>query len=81
MRLGALAPGGTLVYSTCTISARENELVAGELERYAPGLEPTSLGADHPRLASRRDPRFVQLLPQRDRTSGFFIARYRRRSA
>lgn len=77
----ALAPGGTLVYSTCTISARENELVAGELTRYAPELEPERLGAEHPRLASRRDERFLQLLPERDRTSGFFIARYRRRAA
>lgn len=75
----ALAPGGTLVYSTCTISARENEAVAGGLGGYLPELEPENLGDLHPRLASRRDPRFLQLLPQRDRTSGFFIARYRRR--
>lgn len=73
----ALAPGGTLVYSTCTVSATENETVAAELEGYAPELAPDALGELHPRLASRRDPRFLQLLPQRDRTSGFFIARYR----
>lgn len=77
----ALAPGGTLVYSTCTISERENESVVGELSGYEPELEPDRLGDQHPRLASRRDQRFLQLLPQRDRTSGFFIARYRRRAA
>jgi 16S rRNA (cytosine967-C5)-methyltransferase len=72
----ALAPGGTLVYSTCTVSARENEVVAGELESYVDTVRVDDLGALHPRLASRRDPRFLQLLPQRDRTTGFFIARF-----
>jgi 16S rRNA (cytosine967-C5)-methyltransferase len=74
----ALAPGGTLVYSTCTISGAENETVAAGLGEYAAGIEPDDLGAEHRRLASRRDPRFLQLLPQRDRTTGFFIARFRR---
>jgi 16S rRNA (cytosine967-C5)-methyltransferase len=74
----ALRPGGTLVYSTCTISARENEEVAGALGEYAPDVEPDDLSKAHPRLASRRDPRFLQLLPQRDGTTGFFCARFRR---
>ncbi len=75
----ALRPGGTLVYSTCTISARENEEVAGGLAEYVAEVEVDDLGASHRRLASRRDPRFLQLLPERDRTTGFFCARYRRR--
>jgi 16S rRNA (cytosine967-C5)-methyltransferase len=70
----ALRPGGTLVYSTCTISGRENEDVATAAPEYAP-IEVDDLGALHPRLASRRDRRFLQLLPQRDRTTGFFVAR------
>lgn len=74
----ALAPGGSLVYSTCTISARENELVAGELGEYAGGVAAAELGAEHPRLASRRDGRFLQVLPQRDRSTGFFMARFAR---
>jgi 16S rRNA (cytosine967-C5)-methyltransferase len=74
----ALAPGGTLVYSTCTISAAENEALGAGLGNYADGIEPDDLGAEHRRLASRRDRRFLQLLPQRDRTTGFFIARFRR---
>ena len=66
----ALRPGGTLVYATCTISARENETVAA-----AAIAAPDDLGADHPELASDRDGRFLQLRPDRDHTDGFFIAR------
>ena len=72
----ALAPGGTLVYSTCTISAGENEAVVARAPEYS-AVDVDDLGAAHPRLRSRRDGRFLQLLPQRDRTSGFFIARLR----
>jgi 16S rRNA (cytosine967-C5)-methyltransferase len=74
----ALAPGGTLVYSTCTISAAENQAVASAVPGYAPGLRVDDLGAGHPRLALRDDRRFLQLRPDRDDTTGFFIARYRR---
>ncbi|MGH2987132.1 MAG: RsmB/NOP family class I SAM-dependent RNA methyltransferase, partial [Solirubrobacterales bacterium] len=73
----ALRPGGTLVYSTCTISARENEEVAAAAPGYAE-VEVDDLGAERRRLASRRDGRFLQLLPERDRTAGFFIARFKR---
>ena len=72
----ALAPGGTLVYATCTISARENEAVAARAPEYS-GIDVDDLGAVHPGLRSRRDGRFLQLLPQRDHTTGFFIARLR----
>jgi 16S rRNA (cytosine967-C5)-methyltransferase len=72
--------GGTLVYSTCTISRRENEeqveallraSAAGEL----PPLRADDLGATAPGLASAHDSRFLQLRPDRDCTTGFFIAR------
>ncbi len=59
---GATRPSGVLVYSTCTISAAENERqIASLLERH-PAFEV----ADS-----------MQLLPHRDGTDGFFIARLR----
>jgi 16S rRNA (cytosine967-C5)-methyltransferase len=75
-----LRPGGTLVYSTCTISRRENEdRVAALLEAsaagQAPPLELDDLGALAPGLASPHEPRTLQLRPDRDRTTGFFISR------
>lgn len=75
--VGFLDPGGSLVYSTCTVSRRENADQAAALaERH--GLEVESLGSRVPGLADRNDPRFLQLLPDRDRTTGFFIARFTR---
>lgn len=72
-----LEPGGTLVYSTCTISKRENSLQVEALaERHE--LEVDDLGALTPALADPGDSRCLQLLPDRDRTTGFFIARLRK---
>jgi 16S rRNA (cytosine967-C5)-methyltransferase len=73
----ALRPGGTLVYSTCTISERENERVVADLLERVEVLA-DELGTEHPQLASARDPRFLQVRPDRDRTDGFFIARMRK---
>jgi 16S rRNA (cytosine967-C5)-methyltransferase len=57
----AVRPGGRLVYSTCTISAPENDL---QIEDFL---------IRHPDFAPAAE-RFVQTLPHRDRTDGFFIA-------
>ena len=79
----ALRPGGTLVYATCTISRRENEdrvaalLDAARVARLPP-LALEDLGALAPALASPHDPRCLQVRPDRDRTTGFFISRLRR---
>jgi len=62
----ALTPGGTLVYSVCTISRAESEdVIAGFLREHG------DFALDE----------HVQLLPHRDRTDGFFIARLGRASA
>ncbi len=55
----ALRPGGTLVYSTCTLSPQENEEVVAS----------SGLQVESERL----------VLPHRDRTDGFYIARLRER--
>ena len=78
-----LGPGGTLVYSTCTISRRENEeRIAALLQASAAGevppLELDDLGARAPELAAPAEPRCLQLRPDRDRTTGFFVARLKR---
>jgi 16S rRNA (cytosine967-C5)-methyltransferase len=72
--LGALAPGGTLVYSTCTISRREGEDRVAELLGRG-GAQATRVAAAARELASTHDRRFLQVRPDRDRTDGFFIAR------
>jgi 16S rRNA (cytosine967-C5)-methyltransferase len=77
---GALRPGGIAVYSTCTISAAENEGVVREVVAGDPALELEPLGGSHPGLAAAGEPHALQTRPDRDRTAGFFIARLRRRS-
>ena len=81
--LEALRPGGTLVYSTCTISRHEGEERIAALEAQAAACEVPSFSVDDlaalaPSLASPHDPRCLQLRPDRDRTTGFFICRLRR---
>ena len=83
---GMLRPGGVLVYATCTVSRRENEERVGSLLRAGaagevPALVAEDLGARAPRLASPHNPRCLQLLPDRDCTTGFFISRLRRDDA
>jgi 16S rRNA (cytosine967-C5)-methyltransferase len=63
-------PGGTIVYSVCTINAAENEAIADES-----GLDAESLREEWPQFAHARRPEFLLTLPHRDRTSGFFISR------
>ena len=64
-------PGGTIVYSVCTVNADEAEGVV-----HGSGLEvDASLGDEWPRFRQRRQPEFLQTLPHVHGTAGFFVAR------
>ena len=63
-------PGGTIVYSVCTINAAESEDVVA-----ASGLRVLPLGPEWPAFAHPRRPEFLLTLPHVHGTSGFFISR------
>jgi 16S rRNA (cytosine967-C5)-methyltransferase len=66
-------PGGTVLYSVCTINADESEAVVD-----ASGLEvDEALTEEWPQFRHRHRPEFLQTLPHVHGTSGFFIARLR----
>ncbi len=70
-RQSACAPGGTIVYSVCTVNADESEAVVD-----ASGLEVEPIeGWAQFRHPAR--PEFLQTLPHIHGTSGFFVARLR----
>jgi len=70
---GRLKPGGTIVYSVCTVNAAETEAVVD-----ASGLEvdPT-LAEEWPQFVHPRRPEFLLTLPHVHGTSGFFVSRLR----
>jgi 16S rRNA (cytosine967-C5)-methyltransferase len=63
-------PGGTILYSVCTINADENESIVD-----ASGLRVVPLTDEWPQFAHPRRPEFLLTLPHVHRTSGFFVAR------
>jgi 16S rRNA (cytosine967-C5)-methyltransferase len=69
-----LAPGGTMVYATCTLLAAENQAVA-EAVALARGLE---IVAPENRELATADGRFFSVTPDRHGTDGFFAAILRR---
>ena len=80
---GYLKPGGVLVYSTCTILPAENqEVVQGFLAAH-PEFEPldfTFPAGDGSVDDITSEEGMVTLLPDANRTDGFFIARMRLRA-
>ncbi|MFL5960470.1 MAG: RsmB/NOP family class I SAM-dependent RNA methyltransferase [Gaiellaceae bacterium] len=66
-------PGGTIVYSVCTLDPQECEAVVD-----ASGLRVLPLGEEWPAFAHPSRPEFLLTLPHVHRTSGFFVARLAR---
>lgn len=74
-------PGGTLVYSTCTINSGENEEQVSEFLADHPDFEPDCFDNILPvRLKSSHVNGMLTLLPDEDGCEGFFIARLRRKN-
>jgi 16S rRNA (cytosine967-C5)-methyltransferase len=63
-------PGGTIVYSVCTLNPDECEAVVD-----ASGLRVVSLTEEWPEFAHPSRPEFLLTLPHVHGTSGFFVAR------
>jgi 16S rRNA (cytosine967-C5)-methyltransferase len=69
----AVRPGGRLVYATCTISAEENDRqIEAFLDRHG-DFEPLDLSGSYPGVANP-ETGFLQTLPHRHLTDGFFVA-------
>ncbi|HSL95572.1 MAG TPA: transcription antitermination factor NusB [Thermoleophilia bacterium] len=71
-------PGGALTYAVCTLTRGETTAV---VEAFADGAEWSfdDLGAVQPRWAHPDNGAYLRTLPPRDGSTGFFVARLRRR--
>jgi 16S rRNA (cytosine967-C5)-methyltransferase len=74
----AVAPGGALVYSVCTISRAEGPDVVEAFLGDHPDWGVEDAASDREALRGAATGPGIQLLPHRDDTDGFFIARLRR---
>jgi 16S rRNA (cytosine967-C5)-methyltransferase len=76
----ALRPGGVLVYSTCTLSAAENEQQIESFLNQNSDFALEDLMHEQQIHTHPRAPKTLLTMPHRDHTAGFFIARMRRMS-
>jgi 16S rRNA (cytosine967-C5)-methyltransferase len=72
-----VAPGGALVYSVCTISRAEGPAIVEAFLREHPDFEVEDAAGHRETLRGAPTGPGIQLLPHRDGTDGFFIARLR----
>lgn len=71
-------PGGTMIYSTCTLGRRENQDQVAWIRDHLP-FQSVSMETELPPQLQGRTGKegFIQILPT-DQTDGFFIAKFRR---
>ena len=76
----ALKPGGTLVYSTCTLNQIENQqVIAWLLQRYPDAVEVMPLDQLFEGAAQAATPEgYLHVFPQLFDSEGFFVARLRK---
>ena len=76
---GAVAPGGVLVYSTCSLEPEETEAVAARFLAAHPEFQPDEVPAVSAEVrALAAGPGTLQAWPHRHGTDGFFVLRLRR---
>ena len=76
---GYVKPGGTLVYSTCSILKDENERQAERFLQRHPEFEEIPLPESVPEKYRKREGRGLQLLEHRDGLEGFYLIRMRKK--
>jgi 16S rRNA (cytosine967-C5)-methyltransferase len=75
-----LKPGGTLLYSTCSTSSEENELVVEDFLSHHPGFVLENLSALFPALGELFTPAgMFRAWPHRHAMDGFFAARLKKK--
>ena len=72
--LSYLAPGGEMVYSTCTLRKAENDEVVEKLLAAHPEIEPAEL----PEMLGRKFGSMATLFHEYGSGDGFFIAKFRK---
>jgi 16S rRNA (cytosine967-C5)-methyltransferase len=80
--IGLLAPGARLIYATCTVLAAENRQVVSALRQAHPELElvaPKEIwGRERAARVTDASGQYLEVLPHRHGTDGFFAAILRR---
>ena len=74
-----VVPGGTLIYSTCTIAPEENQQMVEQFLKEHPEYELDETLIDCWLDMDKEEAGYVQFLPFVDDMDGFFIARMMRR--
>ena len=75
---GLVKVGGVLLFSTCTLTRRENEDNAEAFLQRHPEFEPEAIFAPEPLLYENKA--FWRIMPNLHHMDGFFLARFRRKN-